>query len=157
MRLKWRISLVIAMAVLTALVSGCGLRKVKDINVVSCGAKYVVPTSSRSVEAILLLELDNPAMAFTVSDVDGLVYYKGRELGTFTAGELPVQARSVQVYELPCTAKLSDGVSLLDLLVIGAKGSLDGITVDVNLDVKLKKINKRLSFKDIDISQFSMK
>ena len=137
-------------------VSGCNVAKIKDLKVTSVGVKYLVPTSSRSMDAVLLLGLDNPSVTFTVDDVRGTVKYYGREMVGFTAGELPVQGRSVQVYELPCTAVLMDQVSLLDLLALGAKRSLDGLTADVKLHVKLKSgAGTTLSFNDLDLSSFT--
>ena len=103
------------------------------VSVTSVGVKYLVPTSSRSMDAVLLLGLDNPSISFTVQDVSGVVKHYDREIAHFTAGELPVQARSVQVYELPCTAVLADKVSLLDLLAIAARRSMEGMTADVKL------------------------
>ena len=135
---------------------GCDVAKIKDLSVTSVGVKYLVPTSSRSMDAVLLLGLDNPSIAFTVTDVSGVVKHYDRELVRFTAGELPVQARSAQVYELPCTAVLSDKVSLLDLLAIAARRSMEGMTVDVKLRVSLKGGKGTvLTFNGLDLSQFS--
>ena len=137
-------------------VSGCGVSKIRQIRVTSVGVKYVVPTSSRSVDGVLLLGIDNPSISFTAQDVQGVVKSYGRELARFTAGELPVQARSVQVYELPCTAALSEKVSLLDLLAFASKRSMEGMTVDVKLRVSLGRGKcTTLTFNDIDLSQFS--
>ena len=137
-------------------VSGCGVSKIRQIRVTSVGVKYVVPTSSRSVDGVLLLGIDNPSISFTAQDVQGVVKSYGRELARFTAGELPVQARSVQVYELPCTAALSEKVSLLDLLAFASKRSMEGMTVDVKLRVSLGRgKGTTLTFNDIDLSQFS--
>ena len=137
-------------------VTGCDVTKIKDLTVTSVGVKYIVPTSSRSMDAVLLLGLDNPSISFTVQDVSGVVKHYDRELAHFTAGELPVQARSVQVYELPCTAVLSDKVSLLDLLAIAARRSMEGMTVDVKLRVSLKGGKGTvLTFNGLDLSQFS--
>ena len=144
-----KIALGLLLAVAAMAVSGCGVTKLKDLKVTSVGVKYLVPTSSRSM-------LDNPSISFTVEDVRGVVKYYDREMVHFTAGELPVQERSVQVYELPCTALLGEKVSLLDLLAIAAKRSMEGMTVDVKLHVKLKSgAGTTLSFNDIDLSQFS--
>ena len=137
-------------------VTGCDVTKIKDLTVTSVGVKYIVPTSSRSMDAVLLLGLDNPSISFTVQDVSGVVKHYDRELAHFTAGELPVQARSVQVYELPCTAVLSDKVSLLDLLAIAARRSMEGLTADVKLRVSLKGGKGTvLTFNGLDLSQFS--
>lgn len=143
------------LAVLLGLWS-CDVAKIKDLSVTSVGVKYLVPTSTRSMDAVLLLGLDNPSISFTVQDVSGVVKHYDREIARFTAGELPVQARSVQVYELPCTAVLSDNVSLLDLLAIAARRSMEGLTADVKLRVSLRGGKGTvLTFNGIDLSQFS--
>ena len=143
------------LAVLLGLWS-CDVAKIKDLSVTSVGVKYLVPTSTRSMDAVLLLGLDNPSISFTVQDVSGVVKHYDREIARFGAGELPVQARSVQVYELPCTAVLSDNVSLLDLLAIAARRSMEGLTADVKLRVSLKGGKGTvLTFNGIDLSQFS--
>ena len=134
----------------------CDVAKIKDLSVTSVGVKYLVPTSSRSMDAVLLLGLDNPSVSFTVQDVSGVVKHYDREIAHFTAGELPVQARSVHVYELPCTAVLAEKVSLLDLLAIAARRSMEGLTADVKLRVSLKGGKGTvLTFNGIDLSQFS--
>ena len=131
---------------------GCDVAKIKDLSVTSVGVKYLVPTSSRSMDAVLLLGLDNPSISFTVQDVSGVVKHYDREIARFTAGELPVQARSVQVYELPCTAILAEKVSL----AIAARRSMEGMTADVKLRVSLKGGKGTvLTFNGIDLSQFS--
>ena len=151
-----RIGIVCALVAAVVAFSGCSVAKIKDLKVTSVGVKYLVPTSSRSMDAVLLLGLDNPSITFTVDDVRGVVKYYDREMVHFTAGELPVQGRSVQVYELPCTAVLADKVSLLDLLAIAAKRSLDGMTADVKLHVKLRSgAGTTLSFNHLDLSSFS--
>ena len=137
-------------------VSGCAVTKIREIRVTSVGVKYIVPTSTRSLDGVLLLGIDNPSISFTAQDVQGVVKSYGREIAQFTAGQLPVQARSAQVYELPCTATLMDKVSLLDLLAIASKRSLEGMTVDVKLRVSLKGgKGTTLTFNGLDLAQFS--
>ena len=153
MKFLRKIALLLAAVVVFA---ACDVAKIKDLSVTSIGVKYLVPTSSRSMDAVLLLGLDNPSISFTVQDVSGVVKHYDREIAQFTAGELPVQAKSVQVYELPCTAVLSDKVSLLDLLAIAARRSMEGLTADVKLRVSLKGGKGTvLTFNDIDLSSFS--
>ena len=88
--------------------------------------------------------------------MQGVVKSYGREIARFTAGQLPVQGKSVQVYELPCTVALADKVSLLDLLAIAARRSMEGMTADVKLRVSLKGGKGTvLSFDGLDLAQFS--
>lgn len=151
-----KIGLVLALVAALFAVSDCAVTKIREIRMTSVGVKYVVPTSSRSLDAVLLLGIDNPSISFTAQDVSGVVMQYGRELARFTAGQLPVQAKSVQVYELPCTVALSEKVSLLDLLAIAARRSMEGMTVDVQLRVSLKGGKGTvLSFKGLDLAQFS--
>ena len=151
-----KIGIFIALVAAVLAVSGCSVAKIKDLKVTSVGVKYLVPTSSRSMDAVLLLGLDHPSITFTVDDIRGVVKYYDREMVHFTAGELPVQGKSVQVYELPCTAVLADKVSLLDLLAIAAKRSLDGMTADVKLHVKLRNgAGTTLTFNGLDLSSFN--
>ena len=78
------------------------------------------------------------------------------QIQTIKLIEMPVQARSVQVYELPCTAVLAEKVSLLDLLAIAARRSMEGMTADVKLRVSLQGGKGTvLTFNGIDLSQFS--
>ena len=148
----------IALALMASLlaVSGCAVTKIREIRITSVGVKYIVPTSSRSLDAVLLLGIDNPSISFTAQDVSGVVKQYDRELGKFTAGQLPIQAKSVQVYELPCTIALSEKVSLLDLIAIGARRSMEGMTADVKLRVSLRGgKGTTLTFNGLDLSQFS--
>jgi hypothetical protein len=156
MKVLRKIGIVLALGACLLAVSGCAVTKVREIRLTNVGVKYIVPTSSRSLDAVLLLGIDNPSISFTAQDVSGVVKQYGRELGKFTAGELPVQAKSVQVYELPCTVALSEKVSLLDLLAIAAHRSMEGLTVDVKLRVSLRGgKGTTLTFKGLDLAQFS--
>ena len=156
MKVLRKIGVFLALVAGLLAVSGCAVTKIRDIRLTNVGVKYIVPTSSRSLDAVLLLGIDNPSISFTAQDVSGVVKQYGRELGKFTAGQLPVQAMSVQVYELPCTVALSEKVSLLDLLAIAAHRSMEGLTADVKLRVSLKGGKGTvLSFKGLDLAQFS--
>ena len=156
MKVLRKIGVFLALVAGLLAVSGCAVTKIREIRLTNVGVKYIVPTSSRSLDAVLLLGIDNPSISFTAQDVTGVVKQYGRELGKFTAGQLPVQAKSVQVYELPCTVALSEKVSLLDLLAIAAHRSMEGLTADVKLRVSLKGGKGTvLTFNGIDLAQFS--
>ena len=156
MKVLRKIGVFLALVASLMAVSGCAVTKIREIRLTNVGVKYIVPTSSRSLDAVLLLGIDNPSISFTAQDVSGVVKQYGRELGKFTAGQLPVQAKSLQVYELPCTVALSEKVSLLDLLAIAAHRSMEGLTADVKLRVSLKGGKGTvLTFNGIDLAQFS--
>ena len=152
-----RISVAIAMAVAILVAGSCSVSKIKDIKLVSAGVKYVVPTSLRSLDAMLVLGIDNPAMTFNVSNVEGAIRVDDRPFAVFTAGEMQIQGKQTLAYELPCTVILEPDISLLDLLKLAGRRSLDGIKADVNLNVASKngKLQAPLKYKDIDLAEFS--
>lgn len=140
------------------LVCSCGMSKVKDISLTSVGVSYIIPTSLRSMDGKLLLGINNPARGLVVQEVTGTVRYGDKAIANFRTGSIELAAQSEQVYELPCTVTLADGASLLDVLVIASKGSLDGLKADVEIQGALKKngvLRAPLKFRDLDLSQFS--
>lgn len=141
--------------VASAVLSGCsGLSKIKDIKVTSCGLESYTLKGLRSVDAVLAVGIDNPTFAFTVMDVSGTVKYNGEDFATYTADTISVEKKCSKVYDLPCTATLSDGVSLMKMMQIVKKGNLEGFTTDVTATVKLKSgAGTTLRFKDIDLNK----
>lgn len=141
--------------VASAVLSGCsGLSKIKDIKVTSCGLESYTLKGLRSVDAVLAVGIDNPTFAFTVMDVSGTVKYNGEDFATYTADTISVDKKCTKVYDLPCTATLSDGVSLMKMMQIVKKGNLEGFTTDVTATVKLKSgAGTTLRFKDIDLNK----
>ena len=139
-------------------VAGCGVSKVKEISLSSIGIDYIVPTSTRSMDAKLLLGINNPSISFTVQEVTGTIRYKEKPIAHFNTGSVQLQGKTDQVYELPCTVTLADGASLLDVLVIASQRSLTGLKADVDIQAALKKngiLRAPYSFKDLDIAEFA--
>lgn len=141
----------------SAILSGCsGLSKVKDIKVTSCGLESYSLKGLRSIDAVLAVGIDNPTFAFTIMDVSGTVKYNGEDFATYTADTVSVEKKCSKVYDLPCTATLNDGISLMKLMQIAKKGTLEGFTTDVSATVKLKSgAGKTFRFKNIDLNKLS--
>lgn len=140
------------------IVCSCGMSKVKDIAITSVGVAYIVPTSPRSVDAKLMLGIDNPARKFAVQNITGVIRYQGKDIAHFITGGMELEGQASQVYALPCTVTLADGVSILEVLVIASKGSLTGLTADVDIQAALRKngvLRAPYRFRDLDISQFT--
>ena len=121
------------------LACSCGVSKVKDIALTSVGIQYIVPTSARSKDAKLLLGINNPAMSFAVQEVTGTIRYEDKPIAFFYTSGIELQGKSEQVYELPCTVTLADGASLLDVLVIASKRSLEGLKADIDVQGAFRK------------------
>lgn len=152
-----KISVLLVLTLMLSVLSGCsGIRKMKDIKITSVGVKYFVPTSLKSGEGVLTLGIDNPAMDFTISDVDGVVRRGERPLGYLTAGKLNLKAKSSETYELPCTATLADGVSVVEILTLASKKDLEDLAADINLRLTLPNgIGKTLIFNDLDLKNLA--
>ncbi|MGN1216248.1 MAG: hypothetical protein ACI4TJ_08380 [Candidatus Cryptobacteroides sp.] len=146
-------------ALLSALVlavglCGCGASKIKDIRVTSFGIESYSLHGLRSLEAVLALGIDNPSMEFSVTDLSGIVRYNGEDFATYTADSVRVAARCASVYDLRCTATLSDGVTLKQLLSLAGQRSLDGVTTDLEARVMLKNgVGKKIRLKNLDIGK----
>ena len=142
---------------LSLLLSGCGdIAKIKDINVTSVGVESYTFTSLRSVNAVLAVGVDNPTFAFKVTDLNGILKYKGEDFAFYSADEIKVDRKSVKVYDLPCSATLSDGVSIKKVVQLFQSGSLEGFTTDVEAKVKLRSgAGTTLRFKDLDLQKMS--
>ena len=136
--------------------AGCSMSKVKDITVTSVDFKYIAPTSSRSLDAVLLIGISNPAGTFSVSDLSGTVKYADRPLVNVEGGEILLEKKSEKVYEYPCSASLVDGVSLLSLLPLLSQGNPDRLTADIKLHVANKHgLGTDLAFNDISITKLT--
>ena len=62
-------------------IEGCeGVSKIKDIKVTSCGVENYSLKGLRSLDAVLAIGIDNPAMAFTVTGLSGILKYMGEEV-----------------------------------------------------------------------------
>ena len=149
------IGILLAVALLAA---SCGMSKVKDIAITSVGVNYIVPTSARSVDAKLQLGINNPAPSFAVQEISGDIRYGDKVLAHFVTGPMELEGRSEQVYALPCSVSLAEGASVLVVLVIASKGTLEGLKADVNIQAALKKngvLRAPFRYKDLDISQFT--
>ncbi len=134
------------------MLSSCS--KVKDIKVTSCALESYSLRGFRSIDAVLAVGIDNPAFAFTVTDLNGIVKYKGEDFATYKADTVSVQKKSARVYDVPCSATLSDGVTLARLLSILKAGNLEGFTTDVVAKVKLRGgAGKTLRINDLDLQE----
>ena len=147
----------ILLIALSPAICGCGgVEKVKDIKVTSVGVESYSFGGSRTINAVLALGIDNPTFAFKVTDLNGILKYKGEDFAFYSADTIKVDKKCSKVYDLPCSATLSDGVSLRKALQIAQGNSLEGFTTDVEAKVRLKSgAGTTLRFKDLDIKQMA--
>lgn len=153
-------SLKIFLALITAIMltfQGCAsLKKVKDINITSIGVESYSLSGLRAIDVVLAVGIDNPTFAFKVTGLNGILKYKGEDFAFYSADTLKVDKKCVKVYDLPCSATLSEGVSLMRAMRIAQEGSLKGFTTDVEAKVKLRNgAGTTLKFKDLDLQKMA--
>ena len=138
-------------------ITGCGVKKFGEIEITSVKVKSVVPVSTRSLEGILLLGVSNPAPSFTINDLEAQVKISGNPIGVISASQIHLDGRTEQVYEIPCTATLAEGASLLSLTPLLRRDPFNGMTADVTLYFNPTKKGKgaKLVFKDLDIAKLA--
>ena len=146
---KCKLILLLLTALVAALsLSSCGSSLYKKIDILSYGVRYVVPTSARSADMVLNLEIENRTVGFTVSDLHGVIRKDGTDIATFTADDFAVKGKTTDTYRLPVQAELCEGVSLLQVLVLAGTGGLDGLTADVEARASKAGIARRFSVRN---------
>lgn len=146
--------LVRSLAVLAALFAIVACGSVKDIAVTSCDIVSIAPNGLKSVDVVLALGIHNPTIAFSLSDVEGVLYNDTHELATFGGGPLDVAKKSDDVHELSCYASLTDQVSLFEVLNLVRTRDFNGYKIDVSGVVTLANgIKKTLRFKEMDVNE----
>jgi len=141
------------LAILLVAVMTVSCNKFKEIEVTSCELSSVTPKGFRSVDAVLAVGVHNPTVSFTLSDVSGCVRNGELVIATFTGGPVTVAKKSDQVYDLPCTMMLEEGLSLFEILNLVKNKDFEGYVIDVAGTVSLAKgVKKKLEYKDLPIS-----
>ena len=136
------------------LLGGCSARRIKDIKLQRCTIESLTPVGLHAIKAQLALDVENPAMRFTLEDVEGLIMYQGTPIVRFVADPFTIMGRTTAVYSVPCNANLVEGVSLMNLMSIASRSSLSDFTTDIHAKVKLKGgARKSFDFKDVPVDR----
>ena len=153
--LRFKRILPIVATVLTLCLAGCNrIEQIKNIQMTSWALESVTPVGLRGLEAELAVGIENPAMQFTLEDIEGVLFYKGTEFVVYTADPITVKGKSAAVYPLTCAAHLGGEFSLLGALGLLRNYDLADFTTDIQARVRLKSgVSKKLTFKDIPIKE----
>ena len=139
------------MVILLVAAASCG--RFEDIRINSCRLSSATPRGFTAVDAVLDVEIDNPATSFTISDIQGVVLRDGVDSVIFVnGGPVDVKKRRVQTYQVPCTATLGRSMGLLDFLNILNNNEYEGLTLELQMDASLKNGIKR----QINMGPFSV-
>lgn len=143
-----------AVLTVTAL-GGCNFNKLKEIRATGWSVNSVALRGLRSLEANVSIELDNPAMGVTLSDIQGLIYFDGEPFVHYTVNELKLEGNCVKTYSSDCSLVLDTSKSILDVLAILPEMSSKHLTTDISAKAKIKAgLTKTFSFKNVPIKRF---
>ena len=150
-----RCFLALCSAVLTFSLAGCSsLEKIQNIRMTSWAVESVSPVGLRGLTAELAVGIENPAMQFTLEDIEGVLFYKGKEFIVYSADPVTVRRKSAAVYPLNCAAHLGGEFSLLGALSLLRDYDLADFTTDIHARVRLRGgASKAFTFKDIPIKE----
>lgn len=136
-----------------AAVSLSGCQNIKDIKITSCRLVSLSPRGLRSADAVLEIGVDNPASAFTISDLKGEIFRDSGVAATFSAGTVNVEGKKEGVYDFPCTAALDGSVSLMELAALASSRDLSGYKVNIEFNVAVGNgKSRKMQFDNIEIS-----
>ena len=157
MSAKRLISFIVAAVFIMAAGSSCNVSKLKQIRATGWTLESVSLHGLRSLNADLLLELDNPAMKVTLSNIHGVIYYDNEPFVHYDIDPLTLDAKCTKSYSCSCVLVLDTSKSILDVLSILPKMSSDHITTDISAKAKVKGFSKSFSFKNVPIKRFLKK
>ena len=149
-KLVHKLSLALLCAVALCL-SGCG--DIRDLEVTSVEIESIAPNGLRGVNVWLAVGIDNPAFQVGLSEIEGSLKLSGKVLGRMTMDPFTLRARSAEVYHFRTSLNIEQGVTLVEVLSLMDKETLNQCLVDVSVKATLKGgVSKRLKFNDIPLT-----
>lgn len=130
------------------MLAGSSCSKIHEISVTSYKIRSISPKGLRSVDATIDLGIHNPTLQFTLVNNMAIIYYQGTALGTVTADDVTVEARTDAVYTISGNVSLADGVGILKVMSLAKNFKEEDYSLDIDTDIKLKggatfKVRKR--------------
>lgn len=130
--------------------AACG--KISEISVTSCKLVSLSPSGLRAADGVIAIGIHNPSMTFSITDMQGRLYHKGKAVADFSAEDFSVEKHSDEIYNVKGHASLVEGVSLFSLLSLVTDRNLEDYTVDVSAKVKAKGLHKKYKESNIPLS-----
>lgn len=151
---KRHIHIVLTVLVLLSLGS-CG--KLKEIRVDGYRIESV-EMGKRSLDAVIRLEVDNPARQLTFSDICGTIFLGDEEIADYTARPVVIAGRSAGEYPLECSVTLSDGLSIIRFMTLASRTDAGELSTDFRARVKVKGgVRRQIRLKDMPLKDLIRK
>lgn len=147
------VALLLAAVVALGLSSCAGTQQLRRVRYTSFRVLSFNPRGLRSADAVLAVGVMNPGREMRVSRLEGVVKKDGKPFARVVGNDVLVHGASSEVYELPCSLALEEGVSVLSLLGMLGESDFSGYRADLTFRVgapdaagrKIKLRNLKLS------------
>lgn len=125
----------------------------RKISINDYSIESLSPRGFRAVDAVIGVEVDNPAGAVTISEITGVVKHNGESLASFTSDDLHLDKKTVQKYSLSCSGVLDQSITFMELLKIPSWNA-DDVTIDIEAKIRIGKgMAKRFKLHDVPLSE----
>lgn len=125
---------VLACAIAMVLAGSCRQQTIMDTAITSCGVESFSTQGLRKVDAVLLVGVNNPSKAFTLTNISAVVNNNGREIAIVTADDITVEKKCEKTYRLPLSVNLT-GMTALGLLPLLNQNDFSDYGVEVQADL----------------------
>lgn len=127
---------------------------ISDIRINTVDVTSVTPKSVRSIDAVISLEIDNPAGTFTMSDIIATIYNEDKALASIKTDDLTIEKKSLKTYDLKATLTLNEEISIMNLMSLARNMNKENLTLDFSANAKMKNgIRKALKYENVKISE----
>ena len=149
-------SMILALAALFVLAGCADIKRLKDLEVESVALENFKPRGFRGATLTLLVEVDNPGVQLSLSEISGEIEHSGKVLGKVAVDPFTLQGKTTDTYRLEAELSLAEGVNVFELGKLLDKKTLNDMTVDVSADVRIKKGKTRtMKFNDLPVKKLT--
>jgi len=150
-----RITAKIALAVLLVCCTSC-LSAYKAISVTGVTLDSATPHGMKSLDANVLVGVNNPAGGVKLTKMTGAVKLDGQKILDIYAGDVKLDRKSERKYLVPLTGRLDDTASLIQLFPLLKNSNFSRYTVDFSARATLPiGLGKTLAVKDVPLDQLT--
>ena len=127
----------IAVLLSEAICSASCSKTYRDIDVKDVKLENVSLSSLRSIDAVLLVEIDNPAgPKFKAENIKGVVYQKGEQIATFSSDDIvTLEPKSITESKITVRLTLDNPFGFLGGVAKDRGVNFGDFTIDIQADV----------------------
>ncbi len=151
MKRKGVLILFAVLALILSSMTGC--RRYEQIIITSGELESVSMNGFKSVDLVLIVEVDNPAGKVFVNDAEGVLKHFGKVVGRVTLAPLVLKPRTTEKYHVSATVQLEAGIGFKELMTIASPSRWGEYPVDVNFSGKASGVNVKRKFNDIPLKK----